>query len=224
MKILNTQSLAATLDAVNEVFFVGRPLTVSQKREALAWIAGRSGRTGSYANMPAPTKRDFAAGVRLFTGELVRTRAGTAHILGEEACRAMILLDPSGDVAGESLTQATAGMMHRLRGESRSGMYCCGKCSCALWRHLAVGGMHKPERLLRAGMNALKAHRDGKGRWNVFPFYYTLLALSEIDLPGAVKEIQYAASSLERVMKRSVIGDKYNHRRRILAERVLARC
>ena len=31
-------------------------------------------------------------------------------------------------------------------------------------------------------MKMLKAHCDGKARWGRFPFYYTLLALSEIDL------------------------------------------
>jgi hypothetical protein len=32
--------------------------------------------------------------------------------------------------------------------------------------------------------------RDGKGGWRTFPFWYTMLALSEIELPGAGAEIR----------------------------------
>jgi hypothetical protein len=103
-------------------------------------------------------------------------------------------------------------------------MYCCGGCSVALWRHLAVGGLEDAERRLAAGMRALKSHRKGDGRWQRFPFYYTLLALSEIDLPAAVREMRYAAPSCERVLKRSAKGDRFDRRRRLLAERVLAKC
>ena len=85
--------------------------------------------------------------------------------------------------------------------------------------HIAIG-----ERLLTAGVKSLRALRNGKGRWRVFPFHYTLLALSEMDLPGAAREMQYAGQSLERLLKRSDGGDKYDGRRRMLAERVLARC
>ena len=224
MKIIHTRSLAATVDAVNEAFFFGRPLSKSDRQQAAKWIAGRQGEAGSYAGMFAPTKKDFAEGLRLFTGELIKTRAGTAHIIGEEACRALILLNATGKDVADALSEATAGMLGRLRKEIRPGMYCCGKCSCALWRHLSVGGLDKAERRLAAGVKTLKSRRDGNGRWKVFPFYYTLLALSEIDLPSAVSEMRYAAPSCERVLKQSPKDDGYAQRRRLLAERVLAKC
>ena len=226
MKILNTQSLAATVDAVNEMFFMGRPLPRPQMRQAAKWIAERQGKPGSYANMFAPTSRDRKDGVRLFTGEKVATRAGVAHIIGEEACRSLILLKGDTKLVSEALEAATVGMTTQLRKEKRTGMYCCGKCSVALWRHVSAGGLAatKRERLLAAGLRKLKARRDGKGRWKVFPFYYTLLALSEIDLPAAVKEMQYAAPPLEGLLKRPATKDKYNRRRRILAERILKKC
>ncbi len=224
MKIIHSRSLAATVDAVNEAFFFGRRLLKSDRWEAAGWIAGRQGQPGSYAGMFAPTKKDFAEGIRFFTGESIKTRAGTAHILGEEAGRALILLNVTGKDVADALVEATAGMLARLKKEPRPGMYCCGKCSCALWRHLSVGGLDKAERRLAAGMKALKSRRDGNGRWKVFPFYYTLLALNEIDLPSAVAEMRYAAPSCERVLRQSPKDDRYARRRRLLAERVLAKC
>lgn len=227
MKIVNPNSLGDTLDRINEVFFYSRSLSKSQRERAAKWIASRQGKPSSYANMFAPTKDDLKKGMRLFTGELVRSGAATRHILGEEACRALILLDVSmGDVKN-ALSRASLGMMMRL-GLSEagviSGMYCCGKCTCSLWRHLAVGGLEDAERRLIAGMKALRLHRDGDGRWRRFPFYYTLLALSEIDLPGAIEEMRYASKVCERYLKRTPKQNKITQRRRLLVERILAQC
>ena len=236
MRILNTQSLAATVEAINEALFFGQPLSRPQRLQASRWIAERQGKPGSYAKMFAPCKRDFEQGIRLFTGEKITTNVGTRHILGQETCRALILLRTNTKAANQALEAASTGMLEGLRKETvrlehlgrekRFGMYCCGKCSVALWRHLAISGLAQvnPERLLNAGVKKLKTKRDGKGRWKVFPFYYTLLALNEIDLPAATKEMQYTASSLERLLKRFASGQKYDSRRRTLAERILARC
>ena len=225
MTLVHPNSLAATLDAVNDAFFDGRSLSPSERREAATWIAGRQGRPGSYADMFAPTDRDFREGATLFTGEMIRTRAGMAHVLGEEACRALILLDVAGGGVEKALDRATLGMARRLKPRDLlRGTYCCGKCTCALWRHLAVGGLENAECRLAAGMKALKFRRDGRGRWRVFPFYYTLLALSEIDLPSSIKEMRYAAPACEKYLKRSPRDDTFDRRRRVLAERILAKC
>ena len=77
------------------------------------------------------------------------------------------------------------------------------------------------EKRLKAGLKALEKHRDGKGRWKRFPFYYTLLAISELDFKSAIAEMKYAAPVLERVIKRNSKKDKYAERRVSLAERIL---
>ena len=93
MGLVKTSSLAATLDAVNEATFFDRLPAKAQRREAARWIAARQGLRGSYAGMFAPTEKDFTGGIRLFTGERIATGAGVGHILGEEACRALWVLD-----------------------------------------------------------------------------------------------------------------------------------
>ncbi len=226
MKIVDPDSLAATLDRLNEVFFYGQSLSKSPRQQAAKWIAGRQGLGGSYAGMFAPTQADCEGPTKLFTGETIRTQAARSHILGEEACRALILLDVKTAGVGDALERAGVEMMRRLAGgrEAKSGMYCCGRCSCALWRHLAVGGLDNGRRLLAAGVRSLKSYRSGNSRWRVFPFYYTLLVLTEIDLPSAVAEMRYAAPACERLLRRSPKDDVIEKRRRLLAERVLARC
>ena len=124
---------------------------------------------------------------------------------------------------------ATASMMKRLveheaTRPGQRGIYCCCRCSCALWRHLAAGGLEDAERRLAAGMKTLKAHRNGDGKWRTFPFYYTLLALTEVDLSAAAREMRYAAPQCEKLLKRRARDDEITHRRRVLAERVLVRC
>ncbi|MBM4046346.1 MAG: hypothetical protein FJ279_14650 [Planctomycetes bacterium] len=229
MEIIDATSLAATLDRLNEAFFHGTPLSGSQREQAAKWLAGRQGLPGSYAGMFAPTEKDIRRGIQVFTGEKVRSRAATCHILGEEACRALILLGVRLAGVQEALRRATAGMATRLeqarqRPSGIPGTYCCGTCTCSLWRHLAAGGLAGHEGWLAAGMKALKAHRLGNGRWRRFPFFYTLLALQEIDLPSAVDELRYAAPVCERLVKRSRKSGKHIQRRRLLAERALAKC
>jgi len=224
MSTSDVESLSAVVDAVNEAFFYGRALSHARRERMAKQIASRQGLPGSYAGMFAPAETDFKQGIRFFTGERIKTRAGTAHILGEEACRALILLDVNAASVRDALERATVGMVARLKAERRPGMYCCGKCSCAYWRHLSVGGLENSQRRLAEGMNALKSHRDGQGRWQTFPYYYTLLALSELDLPSAIKEMRYAAEGCEQYLKRTPSDDKYAQRRQALAERVLAKC
>jgi hypothetical protein len=142
MSTVNRKSLGATLDALNEAWFQGLALSVSERGAAARWIAGRQGLPGSYGRMFAPTDEEMAEGLRLFTGERIVSLGGARHIVGEEACRALILLDVADpDVAG-ALARASRGMMGRLPSspDRARGMYCCARCSVALWRHLAVGG------------------------------------------------------------------------------------
>jgi hypothetical protein len=93
-----------------------------------------------------------------------------------------------------------------------------------LWRHLAAGGLTNAEVRLTEGLRTLRQRRDSKGKWKSFPFYYTLLALSEMDIPQAVEEMRYAAGACERDLKRPPKNDVFNRRRRVLCERILEKC
>ena len=223
MELVHPQSLAQTLDSINHAIFEEVTIARAKRLDAAKFIASRQGLKRCYAGMFAPTDYDFNTGIRLFTGEKVTTGAGTGHILGEEACRAMRLLDAENKATREALAAADAGMQARLSEHTGPvGMYCCGTCSVSMWRNLLSGGLDDREKRLASGLRELKKQRDGKGRWGRFPFYYTVLALSEMDLPAARTELKYAAESLKRTAKRDPKADVYAQRRKQLAERVLA--
>jgi len=185
--------------------------------------------------MFAPTEKDCAERIRLFTGERVVSGAGAAHVLGEEACRALLLLGVPGAAAGDALRRASEGAARFMAdaaarechaGRPFLGRYCCGTCSVSLWRHLAAGGMDEAvrRRWLAAAIRGMKAARTGDGRWRHVPFHYVLSALVEIDAPGAVAEMRHAAPALERLLRRPAREDAHDRRRRTLAQRILARC
>jgi hypothetical protein len=226
MKLINHNKLTSTVDAFNEAFFLKRSLSKSDRRQIAKWIASRQGMPGAYANMFAPTKKDFQNDLVLFTGEKVSSRVGLSHILGQESSRALILLNVKSADVKLALEKSNAGFMEYMKKYlmPKEGTYCCATCSCALWRHLSVGGLENGERILAAGIRTLKSLRDGKGRWKRFPFYYTLLILNEIELPAARKEMQYAAQAYKRLLKRGMKKDRISRRRHLLAERILQKC
>jgi hypothetical protein len=226
MGLLNTGSLAKTVDSINEVFFLQKKIGSEEKRKTAEWIGARQGGKLSYAKMFSPTEFDMRHGMRVFTGERITSGAALRHVLGEETCRAMLELKVRSTTAREALARAEKGMVKRLQQSKdwfyKSGIYCCGTCTVSLWRNLLAGGLNDRKRRISVGMKALKKYRDGTGRWRRFPFYYTLLALSEIDTLAAKKEKQYVAPILEKLLKRKMKQTKYNGRRRIVAERILS--
>lgn len=232
--VLFPDSLNDTLDAVNAALFENIPLPESAKVEVVGWLVSRQGLPGSYAGMFAPTGADYAIGAITFTGEPVETRAGVGHMLSEEACYALNRLGVDTLEAREALKYARRGIFYRMNQSERagvlSGVHCCGTCTVALWRHLLASGSADDQGRLSHGLNALRRHRDAKGRWKRFPYYYTLLALSEMDISLVREEIQYAAQGIERALRRLIRQEarqelsRFDWRRQVLLQRVLERC
>ena len=127
MGILNTRSLAKTVDNVNEMLFYGKKIGTKEGKKVAEWIGARQGTKLSYANMFAPTEYDMKHGVRVFTGERITSGAALRHVLGEETCRAMLQLKPKRSEVRDALDRAEKGMLKRLQASKdwfyRTGMY-----------------------------------------------------------------------------------------------------
>jgi hypothetical protein len=225
--LIRANSLSATVDAVNEAIASGQKISASDRKAVARWIASRQGLPGAYAGTFAGFEPERKQGIQLFTGERI-TSASARHILGEEACRALYQLKVRDRDVQQALTRATDGLMERLAWAElhprhiNIGLFCCGKCSVGLWRHLLVGGLDRQEERLKKGIGYLHSMRDGKGGWRAFPFWYTVLALSETEGPEASAEIRYTAATLERAAKRSS-STRFGQRRQRIAERALAK-
>lgn len=227
MKTINPKSLAITLDNLNELFFYGKKISPSDKAEAAKFIASHQGQPGSYRGMFAPAKYDYKNGITLFTGEKVTTGAGTAHILSEEACYVLFKLNVKNKSVVSALNKATDSLTNTiniiLQDAYPRGYYCCGKCTAAYWKQLAVNGLETSGDIIDDGIEILNSLRDGKGKWRRFPYFYTIYAIHDIDLISVTDELKYAAPGLERYLKRAANGNIYNKRKRLLAEKVLER-
>lgn len=207
LTLIDPDSLSRTLEQIQQALFYDFPLLDEQRYEAARWLAGRQGLRGSYIGMFAPTAYDMVCDLQTFTGEPLRSDASIAHILSEEALAALFRIAPDLPEVHPAIDRARRVLFARMeesQPEGRwSGFYCCGRCSAALWRHLASSGHIDDYRRLENGLLALQKLRDGEGRWKRFPYYYTLLALSEIDLPVVRQEAQYAMPGIEKLLKRA---------------------
>jgi hypothetical protein len=225
--LINRASLSKTLDAIHAAHFDGRTLTAFERGRAARWIAGRQGLAGAYGGTFAGFPSERSRGIVLFTGERIAS-ASARHILGEEASRALRQLrvrDPKVTRALERADDGLLGCLERAAEDPRNsnpGLYCCGKCSVGLWRNLLAGGLDRHEERLRRGARHLRSMRDGEHQWRRFPFWYTVLALSEMDSAEARLELKYAAPALEHTASRARTPPSvYARRRYELAVRTL---
>jgi len=232
MGVIVEDSLVETLNRLDDALLFDGELPLERRLRVARWIAARQGMPGAYrGTLFAPTERDFANGGGVYTGEKVRSGAGLACKFGLEAARSLIRLGVEDPLVNDALVRASDGMIRNLGGSQVSpplGMYCCGSCSVAMWRLLAAGGLNHRRRRLEAGIALLHSRRDGKGRWRSFPFYYTLMALGEMDHQArpamAISEIRYAAATCIKCLRRLPKDDPLSKRRREVLQRALAKC
>ena len=225
--MIHETSLSLTLDAANEAAFDERTLSPAEQKTITRWIVSRQGLPGAYADTFAGFPGELKTGILVFTGERI-TSASARHILGEESSRVLRLLNVRDSSVQAALERANSGLMNCLARaaldprNTNPGKYCCGKCSVGLWRNLLSGGLDRQEERLRKGVGGLlPRYRAGEGKWRVFPFWYTVLALVEIDLPEARRELEYAAPVLERTATRGTPTSLHGKRRQALARRAL---
>lgn len=229
--LVDSASLARTLYNINSMQILDQPIHAQQKRSAAAFIVSRLNQPGSYGGLFALTDQDRAAGrMLLATGETLSTRASMAHIAGEEACRVLLTLGVESGRIRRALSQATQSfldflLIHQAE-KPDAGSYCCGTCTVSMWRHISAGGLKisgiSTTRRLANGLKRLKACRQDNGRWRAFPFYYTLLALTEMPVGIAREELAFAAPACQRLIGRKAPQSETGPVRRHILERVLS--
>jgi hypothetical protein len=225
--VICEDSLSRTIDAVDAFAFDNRTLPSAERTRVARWIADRQGLPGAYSGACAGFPAELREGLVVFTGERF-THASARHILGEESCRVLRVLDVPDPKVHAALERADAGLMYSIAGAEHDprylnpGVYCCSKCSVSMWRNLASGGLDRHEERLRKGVGQfLRLHRAEQGKWRRFPFWYTVLALTEMDVPEARDELHYVAPVLERTAQRAVPASTHGKRRHELARRAL---
>jgi hypothetical protein len=217
-------TLAAAVDSLSHAQFYRRELSRAEQDAAAQYIVSRLGLERAYHGSFALTPAERVAGIRVFTGELMR-HASARHIIAEECCRVLRKLkEPTAEVASALATASTNMAEHilpKVDARNHPGVYCCRNCTVGFWRNITAGGFNEPERRLDDGVQFLRKHRDGMGGWRSFPFHYTLLALSEVESPTAKAEIEYAADAIRAKLSRAPIGGVYAQRKHDVMRRAL---
>ena len=245
MTLVHAGSLAATVNEVEDRLFWQKPIAPQDRAEVTAWITERQGLPRAYRGTYALFDAERQSGIRLFTGERV-TNAAARHIIGEETMRVLRQLQVTGapraaldraaqgiklPAVGNSEPKPADGQLHWLW-PWRTGTYCCGACSVALWRNMLAGGFDHQEERLQVGLRCLRQCRKGRtgrgakrseaGEWRVFPYWYTMLTLSEMDSQEARAEMRYGIARCQRAAQQTD-GNIWARRRTELAKRILAK-
>jgi hypothetical protein len=225
MNILDPDSLIRTVDHFNEAVFREHDWRC-EADSIVNWVSDQLG--GGYAGSFAMTENDWKRPFQLFTGEKITTRAGRSHVLAQETNRMLEIIEKELGTSIEAKTISETRLARRIFEDERSialstGDYCCGTCSVSLWRCLEVGGYPKYTKALENGIHRLAEFREEKGGWRRFPFYYTLLCLTEVPNEDAVSEIRHQLPTILRrkKMQRSK-DDRFSKRRCVLLDRIVA--
>lgn len=212
-RILVSGSLQETLWRLEEARYGFKSKSDADVGEALDWILSRQGLPESYRNhMFAPTEQDFRQGLQSPTGEQIRTRAALMHILGEEALRASIIW---GYKSSPTVKKALKGFDLIHEAAHINGRYCCYNCTIAFLRTLTVVKPKNWDETLNRGLNRIRKARTDNGRWKGYPFYYTLMMLSELDVPSAFDELKHARKAAEKQLNRYTGKDRTSRFRRV---------
>jgi hypothetical protein len=213
-------NLRTTLDAVDEAIFYQRPLSHPERQAITLHILSLQIPSGAQAGMFNHGTAGREAAPRLFTGEPLHTLLAARHTLLIDSVRLLTLLEVKNNAVTQTLKLAT----QKMEARCYSGFCAVGECrhlTVAFMRYLIASGDPASAPRLTSFLIHLSTHRDNQGKWGSFPFYYTLLMLTETTLPQAALERQYAAAACELALKRPWKDDPFSLRRKAILEKVL---
>lgn len=227
----------------------GESILPAERESIAAWIVEHENHYQGYTFYP--TAEDLAQGVRLFTGEKPQTLLARNNAVELEVLRVLVLLQPE---SPETRLKVRAAL-HRA--DSRLSTVCYGRicpqgeCAYASISVLRYRTVHdaqeqrispvasrsavlsrRSERLdviVPRTLDLLRGCRSGDGKWERFPFHYTVLWLTELVGSGVglysargLAELALARQACERMLDRSAtVPEPYDRVRRWVLERAL---
>lgn len=222
MIIMHPTSLSDTLDFAAEALFYQKPIDSPLRDELTALIINRQIQSGSNAGYFIPFASGLRSQSRLFTGETLHTEFASRNLLLIESVRLLTRLALDDPAVNRSIRISD----QRMNSLCYSQFCSKGECkalSIAYMRYLAVSISDEASVRLDQFLTQLVGYRDGKGKWYGFPFFYTLLMLSEIDRSLAAEEVVYAAPTLEKLSRQVWSTDRYSKRCQSIVDKISAR-
>jgi hypothetical protein len=217
---VDPKSLSRTIDLANDALEAGLEIPQAERDAVVAWLLDRQSRTGRDIGAFEPLPEDLSGGAHLYTGERLRTNLAARNVLTAEAAR-LLLLFGGDDLEVRAAVDRAASRLDVscfVRGDCAVGE--CAHSSVAHLRLLGALQPNSPAVVRRIGV--IREHRDERGRWRSFPFYYTVFTLSEVGAGAAKAELRYALPACERALSRSAKTPVYDARRRAILNRILS--
>lgn len=220
--MLVTKNFIEVLDDINKFYFFEQNLP-EELDSIISYILDRqineSFKIGSFAL----STRDYQLGKWLFTGERLVTNLAIRNIASIDATRILILSANYSNEVIEKIELAKEWME-----KSCFSKFCttgeCKHSSTAYARYLAIKHREQNNKKLSDFVKILSKFRNNNSKWFGFPFYFTLLALLEIDTKDSLKELQFASPACEKNLKiLSNSNPKYQERRLEIIKRVLGK-
>ena len=213
-------NLRQILDTVDERHFNDHVLTQAERETYAMHIISRQVAAGSAAGMFSHSSADGDAAPRLFSGERVYTQLAARHTLLIDSARILTFLQVNNGAVRRALELAK----QKMEARCYANFCAVGECrhlTIAFMRYLITCGLPGSDQRLGLFFNRLTAHRDQQGKWGSFPFYFTLLMLSESDSPQAAEERLHAAPACAAALKHLGKDDQISRRRKAIIKRVI---
>ncbi|MGD9676317.1 MAG: hypothetical protein AB7V19_06500 [Candidatus Bipolaricaulia bacterium] len=196
-------------------------VAVAERAAVVTSLLDRQVSAGRKAGLFELSPRDWEEGPRLWTGELIRTKLAAEHVFSQEAGRLLHRLAGADPTVRQSVSRTAA----RLAGTCYAVQHCTiGECATSFIGYVrfltsVCGDEARGDVAWR--LQTLLQHRSPNGRWKHFPFYYTVLVLSELPPPAGEGELAHASEACARALRRPSIGEPYATRRTRLLRHVL---
>jgi hypothetical protein len=203
MNLIEERSLYRTVTNVARHLFFGGTLTPSERSELASWILARQNRRRGSSFYPTVAEREH--GIRLLSGEKPQTVLAAVNAVEMETLRLLALLQPD-EPQVQSLFEIAE---QRLSGVCYGSVCTTGECahaSISVLRYRTARGAARSAGMIARGLETLCRARTGEGKWRHFPFYYTLLWLTELPTgpdEHAHAELSYARDRCERLLSRT---------------------
>jgi hypothetical protein len=204
MNVISEKSLYKTVTDAALFLFDGGIFSSLEKIQLVNWILGHQNREKKFIFYPTAADQD--AGVRLFSGEKIKAKFLADNTVELETLRLLALLRPEMPEVQQLFWDAN----QRLFPICFANGCTVGKCrhaSIAVMRYLTASDFSGSADRLERTLGILKQHRDGDSKWKAFPFYFTLLWLTELPDDLSRDELQYARANCERILAKGLQGD-----------------
>lgn len=223
MRILQRNSLVVTIDRFNHAHYYGLPWQ-QEAPTLLAWLQSRMGRNPALGHCIAMTPDDWKQPCNLFTGEQPNSRASSQHVMAAEGLRMLRIIEHETGLESSLCQRCKDSLDARMFDDGHSGICSDGSCSLAYWRLLNTWHGEQPSDMLINGLSYLQQRRDNLGRWVRFPFFYTVLVLSEVMHDIAETEIRYCLAHCRHLSRiQGYEDDVHLQRRHDISQRLVGR-